>query len=159
MCIRDSHIAASVGNLFILTQLYDREIKPDLNLQTKQGTTALHLSVAKKHLSVCKFLIDNGASVRLKDQKGQLPLHRAASIGSMTLVELLCTQGKSPVNVRDKQGWTPLFHALAEGHGDIALLLVNKYDADVQLEDNAGKKPADVALNEQVKKFFLQNLA
>ena len=152
------HIACAVGNLNIIQQLYNRDMKPDLDLPTLQGVTPLHLAVAKKHLEVCKFLLDNGASVRVKDKKLQLPLHRAASVGSMALVDMLCTK-KSPVNARDFQGWTPLFHALAEGHGDIALLLVKQYNSDYEsTEDSNGSKALDVVLNDKVKKFFLQNI-
>ena len=152
------HIACSVGNLEVVKSLYDRPLKPDLNKITNQGVTCLHLAVGKKWFEVSQFLIDNGASVRIKDKFNQIPLHRAASVGSLKLIELLCGLGKSPVNWQDKQGWTPLFHALAEGHGDAAVLLVEKYGAEYDLVDNKGAKAEDVALNEQVKKFFLNNV-
>lgn len=151
------HIACSVGNYTIVEQLYNRDIKPDINLQTNQGTTALHLAVAKSHYSVIELLLENGANLQIKDKKNQIPLHRAAAIGSMKLVELLCTKG-SPVNWQDITGWSPLFHALAEGHGDVAALLVSKYNASPDLEDHSGKKPIDVALNNQVRDFFTKNI-
>lgn len=147
------HIACAVGDIDVVSELYDRMVKPDLDLQTNQGVTALHLAVSKKHINICEFLLDHGASVRIKDKKLQLPLHRAAATGSPVLVELLCNK-KSPVNAVDINGWSPLFHAMAEGHGDIAVLLVNKYDANDQIEDPRGLKPIDYALNEQVKKYF-----
>lgn len=150
------HIASSVGNYTIVEQLYNHPIKPDINLQTGQGTTALHLAVAKLHFLVVEFLLENGANLQIKDKKKQIPLHRAAAVGSMKLVELLCSKG-SPVNWQDINGWSPLFHALAEGHGDIATLLVAKYNASTELEDSRGKKPIDVALNDQVKDFFIKN--
>ncbi|EGA78705.1 Nas6p [Saccharomyces cerevisiae Vin13] len=152
------HIACSVGNLEVVKSLYDRPLKPDLNKITNQGVTCLHLAVGKKWFEVSQFLIENGASVGIKDKFNQIPLHRAASVGSLKLIELLCGLGKSPVNWQDKQGWTPLFHALAEGHGDAAVLLVEKYGAEYDLVDNKGAKAEDVALNEQVKKFFLNNV-
>lgn len=147
------HVAASVGNVEVLTMLCDREIKPDLDLQTRQGVTALHLAVAKSFYGVVEYLLSQGASVRIKDAKGQLPIHRAAAIGSSKMVTLLCSK-LSPVNAKDNEGWTPLFQALAEGHGDIAVLLVNQYGADKDTEDKAGKTAADVALNDEVKKYF-----
>lgn len=147
------HIAASVGNLFILKELFERDIKPDINLQTVQGVTALHLAVSKSHFTVVDYLLNNGANVRIRDKKGQIPLHRAVAIGSIKLVTLLCDKS-SPINWKDNQSWSPLFHALAEGHGDVAILLVNNYDADKDQEDNNGNKAADVSLNDEVKKFF-----
>lgn len=152
------HIACAVGNLNIVNELYERVVKPDVNLQTNQGVTPLHLAVSKKHVSVCQFLIDHKASVRIKDKKQQLPIHRAAAIGSPVLVELLCKKN-SPVNAADINGWTPLFHALAEGHGDIAVMLVEKFGADDQLEDPKGLKAIDYALNEQVKNYYKNHLS
>lgn len=152
------HIACAVGNLNIVQELYERIVEPDVNLQTNQGVTALHLAVSKKHVSVCQFLLDHKASVRIKDSKSQLPLHRAAAIGSPVLVELLCKKN-SPVNTADVNGWTPLFHAFAEGHGDVAVILVEKFGADDQLEDPKGLKAIDYALNEQVRNYYKNHLS
>ncbi|CDF87824.1 probable Probable 26S proteasome regulatory subunit p28 [Zygosaccharomyces bailii] len=151
------HIACAVGNLYIVTNLYERHEKPDLNLPTNQGVTALHLAVSKKHTKICEFLLEKGASVRVKDKRSQLPLHRAAAIGSTSMVDLLCKAG-SPINTSDAEGWTPLFHALAEGHGDVAVLLV-QHGADPDLETSDGSKAVDFAVNDEVKKYFLRNIS
>ncbi|KAL3230674.1 putative 26S proteasome regulatory subunit p28 [Nakaseomyces bracarensis] len=153
------HIACAVGNMEIVDALYhnNHDSKPDLNLQTTQGVTALHLAVSKKHLEVCKFLVKLGASVRVKDKKLQIPLHRAAAVGSLGIVEYLCNSGKSPINWTDISGWTPLFHALAEGHADIAVLLVNNFDAEYDIEDKDGKKPLDYVPADSVKDYFMKN--
>ena len=161
------HIAASVGNLEILKQFVERVPRPDLDLQTKQGVTALHLAVGKRHMELVKYLLlEQHVSTRIRDSRDQIALHRAAAVGSLKLVELLCREGKSPVNWKDKKGWTPLFHALAEGHGDVGVLLVNEFGAETEIpegneagEEKAGNLSAlDVALNEQVKKYFLRNI-
>lgn len=154
------HIACAVGNMDIVDSLYhnNKVTKPDIDLQTTQGVTALHLAVSKKHLEISKYLVKLGASVRIKDNKSQIPLHRAASIGAIGIVEFLCSTGKSPVNWKDVSGWTPLFHALAEGHADIAVLLVNKYDAEYDFEDNNGKKPIECVPSDSVKDYFLKNI-
>lgn len=150
------HIAASIGNLEVLKLLLNYEPKPDVNLPTSTGVRPIHLAVAKKHIDAVKLLVeDYGASVRIKDNKGQYPIHRAASIGSVALVEFLASKG-SNINIKDSEGWTPLHHALAEGFGDIAVLLVNKFGADTNIEDNDGQTPIKVAVDEQVKAYFLK---
>lgn len=152
------HIASSVGNLDIFTELLHHAIKPDADLGTSQGVTALHLACSKQHLAIARLLVKEGASVRKKDVRGQLALHRAASVGSIPLVKLLC-DGRSPVNAKDVQGWTPLFHALSEGHGDVAVILVQEYNAEYrELQDNSGKAPLDVVPDDKVKRFFLENV-
>lgn len=150
------HIACAVGNLHIVKELYGLSTKPDLNLATNQGITALHLAVSKKHPKICEFLLDNGASVRVKDKRSQLPIHRAAAIGSVGMVDMLCRAG-SPLNRNDSEGWTPLFHALAEGNGDVAVSLV-KHGADPDIQSSDGSKAIDFAVNDQVKQYFLRNI-
>lgn len=79
--------------------------------------------MSKNHLDVARRLLDNKppASTRVKDKRGQYPIHRAAAVGSVPLVELLL-QNKSPLNAADVAGQTPLHHAIAEGHGKASLL-------------------------------------
>lgn len=151
------HIACAVGDLEIVKELYDRDIKPDLDYKTAQGTTALHLAVAKKYYYIVEYLINEGANIKAKDKLGQIPLHRAAAQGQMKLVSLLCSKG-SPINLQDNDGWSPLFYALSEGHGDIATFLVNEYKADTTLVDKKGFAAEQNALNDQVRSFFLSNI-
>ncbi|CDO94781.1 unnamed protein product [Kluyveromyces dobzhanskii CBS 2104] len=149
------HIASSTGSATILQKLLDHTIEPNVDAQTSNGITALHLACSKKHLSVVQLLIDRGASVRIKDKLDQLPLHRAAASGSTGIVSILCDQ-KSPVNTKDKNGWLPLFHALAEGRGDVAVTLVNKYHASWEGQSDDNDLTIDkVCADEKVKQYFL----
>lgn len=151
------HIASSVGNMEVFDLLISNDPEPDVNLQTNTGLTCLHLATSKKNTDIVKALLEKGASARVKDKKGQYPIHRAASIGSVALTETLAKQGKSPLNAKDISGWTPLHHALAEGFGDVAVLLV-KLGADYQVEDNEGLTPLKVSVDENVAKFFKSEL-
>jgi hypothetical protein len=80
--------------------------------------TALHFVASKKNLDIARILIDNGASTRVRDQRGQYPIHRAAAVGSVPMVTLLL-KNRSPLNPTDNEGYTPLHHAIAEGHGKL----------------------------------------
>lgn len=152
------HIAASIGNLEVLQLLLSHEPKPDVNLQTNNGSTPVHLATSKKHFDIVKELVNNGASVRIKDKKSQYPLHRAAAVGSLPLVEFLIKDGKSPINAKDIGGWTALHHALAEGFGDVAVLLV-KLGADYNVEDSDGLTPLKVAVDDKVAQYFKAELS
>lgn len=83
------------------------------------GQTALHFTASKNNLDIARRLLDNKppASTRVKDKRGQYPIHRAAAVGSVPMVELLL-KNKSPLNATDMAGQTPLHHAIAEGHGE-----------------------------------------
>jgi len=98
----------------------------------------------------------------MKDTQGSLPIHRAASIGSTTLVNLYVfpdpsQKPASPINGSDRFGMTPLHHACAEGHIDVALLLV-QLGADPDRTDKEGQTPLDCApddkTKEQLRKAF-----
>src|SRR5580700_8611460 len=85
------------------------------------------------------------APLRIKDTQGSLPLHRAASIGSTTLINLYmfpdpAHKAASPINAADKYGMTPLHHACAEGHLDVAELLL-QLGADPDRLDKEGNLP------------------
>lgn len=154
------HINASIGNVEILNILMHTDPQPDINLATNQGTTALHLSISKNHLSYVRILIDEfGASCRVKDKKGYTPLHRAASIGSITIIKQLLNLAKGVnVNAKDNDGWTSLHHALAEGHADAAIFLVEEGGADTTIENDEGETPIQVAVDEKVAKYFKEHV-
>ncbi|RLV89328.1 putative 26S proteasome regulatory subunit p28 [Spathaspora sp. JA1] len=151
------HIISSIGNIEIFQKLLTIDPKPDLNLQTNQGTTCLHLAISKNNYEIVKSLVENGASCRVKDKKGYTPLHRASAIGSIPIVKLLMDKGKVNVNAKDNDGWTSLHHALAEGHGDVAVLLVS-LGADAKIENNQQELPIDIAVDDKVKKYFVENI-
>jgi ankyrin repeat protein len=83
---------------------------------TNTQKTALHFVASKKNLETAKILIENKASTRVRDRRGQYPIHRAAATGSVPMV-LLFLRNRSPLNATDNEGFTPLHHASAEGHG------------------------------------------
>ena len=71
--------------------------------------TALHFTASKNNVDTARNLVARGASARVKDKRGQLPLHRAAAIGSVPMVNLLLEKN-SPLNATDVSGLTALHH-------------------------------------------------
>lgn len=80
---------------------------------------------SKKNLDVARLLLDSNpsASTRVRDHRGQYPIHRAAAVGSAPMVGLLL-KNRSPLSPADSEGYTPLHHAIAEGHGMEECLLL-----------------------------------
>ena len=64
------------------------------------------------------------ASARLRDKRGQYPIHRAAAVGSTPMINLLL-EHRSPLDATDTAGYTALHHAIAEGHGTESIGLVH----------------------------------
>jgi 26S proteasome non-ATPase regulatory subunit 10 len=80
--------------------------------------TALHFVASKNNIEVARLLCEAkpAASARVRDKRGQYPLHRAAAIGSVPMINLLL-RNKSPLDATDSAGYTALHHAVAEGNG------------------------------------------
>ncbi|KAL5415409.1 hypothetical protein PMIN03_002740 [Paraphaeosphaeria minitans] len=127
----------------------------DVNAKNNNGQTALHFCASKNHLDLARTLLKEKATARVKDKRGQLPLHRAAAIGSVPMIKQLLGPGKSPLNATDADGWTALHHAIAEGHGDAALLLLTS-GAEFDKKNSSDQVALDLVPDEKTRKFILQ---
>ncbi|KAJ5767123.1 uncharacterized protein N7511_004739 [Penicillium nucicola] len=116
---------------------------------------ALHFASSKSNTSTVRTLLANKCSARVKDKRGQLPLHRAAAVGSVPILKALLEEGKSPVNATDGDGFTALHHAISEGHGDAAILLL-KSGAEPEKRDSDGKLAIELVPDEKVRQYILQ---
>ena len=75
--------------------------------------------------------------------KGQTPLHYAATSGNIKVAQILIENGADP-NAANVEGRTPIFNAAEEGRREVAQLLIeNGADLDVRGED--GYTPLDWA--------------
>ena len=110
----------------------------------------MHFLASKSNLDIAKKLFDHQppASARVRDKRGQYPLHRAAAVGSVPMVNLLL-KNKSPLNATDSAGYTALHHAVAEGHGDTAVALL-KAGAETDKKDADGMLALDLAPDRDV---------
>ncbi|KAJ5985345.1 hypothetical protein N7499_008376 [Penicillium canescens] len=127
----------------------------DVSIKSNSGQNALHFASSKSNTSTVRTLIANKCSARVKDKRGQLPLHRAAAVGSVPILKILLEEGKSPVNATDGDGFTALHHAISEGHGDAAILLL-KSGAEPEKRDSDGRLAIELVPDEKVKQYILQ---
>jgi len=126
----------------------------NVNQKNNLGQTALHFVASKNNLHVAKMFFAHSppASARVRDSRGQYPIHRAAAIGSVPMVSLLL-RNKSPINATDSAGYTALHHTIAEGHGDTAVYLL-KEGADATKVDGEGFLAIDLAPDVEVRKYI-----
>jgi ankyrin repeat protein len=186
------HCAARYGHKEVAELLIAKGA--DINAKDTRGRTPIDLAINKSQKEIAKLLvsksvdvslhtaayigdlqrveklINGGANVDAKDQKGQTALHYAAKAGEIPVAKLLIANG-ADVNAGDD--WTPLVEAaycskemvellLAEGadintgkwpalHGaldarrfDIVDLLLAK-GADANIRDDKGNTPLHIA--------------
>ncbi|KAF2401364.1 proteasome regulatory particle subunit [Trichodelitschia bisporula] len=126
----------------------------DLLLQ-KGADTALHFTASKNNLDVARKLVAQKASARIKDRRQQLPLHRAAAVGSVPMIRLLL-DNHSPINATDVDGMTALHHAISEGHADAAVFLL-RAGAEADKRDRDGNLAIQLAPDGKVRDFVRQH--
>ena len=73
----------------------------------------------REKLAIARALLEHGAPVNARQQKGWTALHAAAQHGDQAMVELLLKYGANP-NARDEHGLTPDEIADEKGHVEIA---------------------------------------
>ena len=143
------HMAAYRGLFEVSRILLERSgaIKSCLNMQNKQGRTALHLASRWYHSSIVALLLKFGADVKVQDDDNMTPLHLALrgppvlqwavhDERSSAIAQLLLAHGAS-VHVRDKYNQTPLHLASSyQCPSTVALLLKLGADADSRDEDD-----------------------
>ena len=90
-------------------------------------------------------LIFNDADVNEPNDVGNTPLHAAAFVGNLEIVQILVRAG-AKVNAKGNHGRTPLH--IASGHDKneaIVRYLLKECKADARMEDDFGKTPRDYA--------------
>ena len=99
---------------------------------TKLGDTVLHLAVYNKQENIFKLLVQQFSSgslhvisyLKLKNAKGDTPLHHAASVGSEKMCRIITEfHSTTLLSVPNDEGETPLFSAALHGHKNAFLYL------------------------------------
>jgi len=76
----------------------------------------------QKQMDMVTLLVDEGADVNSRNEKGQTPLHFAVLFDHIEKAELLINAG-ADVNAKDKSDRTPLDIAVDRGYTEIVELL------------------------------------
>ena len=97
---------------------------------TNEGATALYCAVQEEHPDVVQVLIDAGANIEAKDQKGRSAVLVASCAGTLALVKMLVKAG-ADVSVTDDEGGTCLSLASYFGHTETVRYLVGLTQMEV----------------------------
>ena len=115
----------------------------DINSQTSDGRTALHIAIKTQFLDMIALLIQHGADVNSQNSNGSTPLHIAAQHKSSDEIELLIQHG-ADVNSQNSNGLTPL-HIAAQHKSSDEIELLIQHGADVNSQNSNGSTPLHIA--------------
>ena len=124
----------------------------DIDSESIDNWTALHLATSAGHLKIMEKLIDSGANIEAETTLKRTPLHIAAIRGNIEAVRTLVMKS-AKVNAQDDDDNTPLHIASERGFGEIVeFLLIN--NADPKRLNSYRKTPIDLSQNENTRKIY-----
>lgn len=106
----------------------------DVNLKYRKWPL-VRWAIQEGHLSIVKYLVANGVSIKRKYFDGFTPLDQAVGEGNKEIIAFLINSGVD-VNQKTING-TALHTACAYGKLEIAKMLVNN-GADIRIKDERG---------------------
>lgn len=147
--------AVQMGKPVLVSTLLRHGANPEVYSE-HNNSHLLHEILLSKHdtsikRQIVQTLIEQGAYVEAKDDKGRTPLMLASGNGELESVRLLLARYGKSANTMDKNGHTSLIYAIKGNHLSTAKLLL-EHKADPNL---AGKE-ALLPLIDAIKKGNLQ---
>lgn len=139
--------AVTLGHADATSKLLD--LGADPNRQDRKGRSPAHCGCAKGQLETIKILSARGANLWLRNAKGDLPLHEAASSGRTELVDWLLAQKPNHINSSSNDGRTVLHIAASNDCIDMCRMLIEKgaeINAVYRNSKNVVKTPLDCAM-------------
>ncbi|KAK8647505.1 hypothetical protein V6N13_121240 [Hibiscus sabdariffa] len=157
---KDLFKAAETGESSIFKSLSEEHLSKSLKLRNEDGRSLLHVAVSSARPEVVKVLsasVDESV-VNSTDEEGWGPIHSAASIGNLEIMEILLSKGAN-VNVKNDGGRTALHYAASKGWLKIAELLIS-HGAEVDATDRTGQTPlmnAVICHNKEVALLLIRH--
>ncbi|XP_064642826.1 ankyrin-3-like isoform X2 [Lineus longissimus] len=93
--------------------------------------------------NVVTLLLDRGADIETKTNRGSTPLYLASQNGHENVVTLLLDRG-ADIETKENLGFTPLLIASQNGHENVVTLLLDR-GADIETKTNRGFTPLSIA--------------
>lgn len=145
---RAVHVAAKYDNVTAL-KLISR-FGTALNAVDRNGSSALHISLACGHRNASLFLIESGATVNRprRYDTGETPMHVAARLGDGVVMAACLRRGVGRPDVQSSDGTTPLHIAARERHAAcVDLLCMAARRGAVNCVDKRRLTPLHCAVN------------
>ena len=107
------------------------------------GRGAIHAVTERRDITWLQYLVQKGANVNLRDDRGVTALQIATGLGWIEGVEFL-VENKADVDSPNNTGETPLIDAVHRGNTQLVRILL-KGGANPDRADNSGRSARDYA--------------
>ena len=102
----------------------------DINSINSSYETPLHLACAFGHKSCVHTLASRGADIYSRDCYNNAPIHRAASMGHICIIDMLITEFKCDSMIKGYQRRSLLHFASSIGNIELVETLINRHGLD-----------------------------
>jgi ankyrin repeat protein len=134
----DMYEAAARNRTTAISELLKRGVRPDATNEPDRRTP-LHVAAFKGNAAAVRLLLDAGANMQAKDDRGLTPLMLAAKANHAEVVQILLS--KHPViDTQDAFGATALMWACVQKNRTVAAMLV-RAGARTDVKDVLGRTP------------------
>ncbi|KAF7125023.1 hypothetical protein RHSIM_Rhsim12G0134100 [Rhododendron simsii] len=133
--------AAENGDSSIFEALSHQQLLKSLSLRNEDRRSLLHVAASSSRSAVVKILSAADPSVsgiNSPDEEGWVPLHSAASIGNVEIVEILLSRGEYFVDRSSRRGFMYICHAIPKSTLQTSEFLLFSW-ADVNLKNDGGR--------------------
>ena len=127
---KDLFNMAMKGDWKEVVRIYKQDDRAHEAKITRSGNTALHVAVSDCKVDVVEELVGHVVSnrsskavLRIQNDRGNTPLHSAASMGNVRMCYRMAKVDPSLVGIRNKESETPLFLAALRGKREAFLCL------------------------------------
>ncbi|KAI0527331.1 hypothetical protein KFK09_002931 [Dendrobium nobile] len=121
------HIAANLGNDWLITEACNNSELDLLLHQNLKGDTILHCAAREGHDRILSLLINHQAGRQMTgmlNRRGDSALHEAARCGHVNAVRWLLAVGENMASIINEDGESPLYLATVRGSVEIVEMLL-----------------------------------
>lgn len=142
------HLLALEGNVEKLKDLYEKKkdfFIDSINTRVSfAGVTPLDCAIASHNLNCIKFLLEYGASIKIKSEQNNSVFHFAATFNNIEAFKFFLNLENTSVDITNNEGTTPL-HMAAELDNSEMVTWLLKHGASINKTTASGHNSMHIA--------------
>lgn len=135
------HVAAANSYFEIVSYICEKVQKVNINDKNFSGDTALLLACINGDKTIVRFLIENGAMVNVKENRGYTPFMAACANGHVEIAKYLVEKTNVKYNSRNLDGQTAMHRAAHYGQLEVLKFLIRSLRMSALTPDKRGNLP------------------